>query len=56
MKQHSTKVLQDIVNGLGSFIQSQFVTQTQSSISLQSGKSPSRATHACLCTSATAVC
>ncbi len=27
MKQHSTKIFQDIVNGLGAFIQSQFVSQ-----------------------------
>ena len=27
MKKHSTKIFQDIVNGLGAFIQSQFVSQ-----------------------------
>ena len=27
MKKHSTKIFQDIVNGLGVFIQSQFVSQ-----------------------------
>ena len=38
MKAHSTKVLQDIVNGLGSFIQSQFVSQQQmNAFSLQTG-------------------
>ena len=27
MKQHSTKIFRDIVNGLGAFIQSQFMAQ-----------------------------
>ncbi len=30
MKQHATKIFQEIVNGLGAFIQSQFVVQPQS--------------------------
>ena len=38
MKQHSTKILREIVNGIGSFIQSQFLTQPVHAPS-QSGKS-----------------
>ena len=29
MKPHATKIFRDIVNGLGAFIQSQFVNPTQ---------------------------